>query len=172
MKNRNAYEIVDEIIASKVHSISERALDEYGAISTIVLEILKVDYNAHYVSSDEPRYCGWWYFDSPFWKKVDAYKLQYCYIDTDEEDEENDWNDLWVDTEKYPDCFIREIIRLDNNSTKGLYWRYNRNPKKYEMEWQKEVDRVRNELKTRRAYIGTDRIWRVVRTTTTKRIGK
>ena len=171
MKTLNAYDIVDKIIASKVNHISDRELDRYGEISSIVLEILKVDYNAHYVADPDPHFCGDWYFNSPFWKEVKAYQLQYCDLDTTEEHE---WRNEWLSTstDPYPDYFISDIIRSENNSETGLYWKHERNPEKYETKFHEEIERIRDELKNHRMYVGNKYAWRVIQTTANERIGK
>lgn len=141
----NEIKVVDRLInVDKAHYISENNLkwlcrDDYNADYGTVLAILKNKYNATYVPSLDPHFCGDYSFDNPNLQKQDYAVLNNIYL-RQENPKVSTLEMARVSSRKYYENFAKEILRLEHKVKTPL-------------------EDVMKALKEKSAFIGEDRIW-------------
>lgn len=113
----NEISAVNKIInIQKAHCISENNLkwlcQDFNANYGMVLAILKNEYNATYIPSIDPHFCGDYSFDNPNLQKQDYAVLKYIYL----RQEQPKVNSLITVTSKgkYYEFFAKEILRFEH----------------------------------------------------------
>jgi hypothetical protein len=142
----NEIKVVDKLInTDKAHYISENELkwlcrDDFNADCGMVVAILKNKYNATYVPSDEPRFCGGYKFDNPNLQKQDYAILNDIYLRQENPKVSALGMARLSGGNKYYENFAKEILRLEHKVKTPL-------------------EDIIKALKEKSAFIGEDRIW-------------
>jgi len=155
----NAYEIIDRIINREMKNyISDNELSEMGDIKQIVLAILKTDYSAWRVPSDDNHFCGGWYFKNPNYVLVKGYSLDYCSFD------EMEFKNLALGTVEDLEFLADQIARLEID----FYYKAKKN-QKLQIKISEEIDKIIKSLSANpHVYIGAHHIWKMTPTTWTE----
>ena len=140
----NELKVVNEIInVRKYYYISENELhtfcDDFNANRKMVLTILENKYNAIYIPSIDPHFCGDYSFDNPNLQKQDYAVLNNIYL-RQENPKVSTLEMARVSSRKYYENFAKEILRLEHKV-------------------KTPVEDVMKALKEKSAFIGEDRIW-------------
>lgn len=136
----NEIKLVNEIINErKSFIISENRLRslciDFDANLKIVVAILESEYNAVYIHSDDPHYCGSYQFDNPNLQKQDYFDLNYIFKEGTKVR-----NLLSVKaSSNYYEIFAKEILRLEDIET--------------------PLEDIMKTLEEKNAFIGEERIW-------------
>lgn len=144
----NEIKVINEIINErKAHYVSENELkrlcrgDDFNAADYgTVVAILKNKFNATYVPSDEPRFCGGYGFDNPNLQKKDYVVLNDIYLRQEHPKISGLVRASVVGKNNYYEIFAKEILRLEHKVKMSL-------------------EDVMKELEEKGAFIGKDRIW-------------
>lgn len=137
----NGYELVDKWMTEGRTFISENELKDYKINGKVALLILKEMYEAKYIPSLDPHFCGNWSFENPLKTKTLHYHLYNCFIENDLNFHDSGLFDPTNLHFNWLESITEEIMRLE--SDKAI------------------KDKIVFALKNNKVYIGKKRIYKI-----------